>query len=82
MLAADAKTHIEYKYKLAVGTGHIRWSTEDVLTKDFGGVAYVRDSIKTQTIIDTPAVQAVDGVTCQIPLPANPLTGLKASART
>ena len=23
------QTHIEYKYKPAVGTGHIKWSTED-----------------------------------------------------
>jgi len=76
VFAADAKTHIEYKYKLAVGNGHIKWSTENVPTRDFDGVAYVRDGNKTQTIIDTPAVQAVDGVTCQIPLPANPLKGL------
>ena len=40
--------HIEYKYKPAVGTGHIKWSTENVPTKDFGGVAYVRDGNKTQ----------------------------------
>ncbi len=68
--------HIEYKYKPAVGTGHIKWSTEDVPTKDFGGVAYVRDGVKTQIVIDSPAVAAVDGVNCQIPFPANPLTGL------
>ena len=68
--------HIEYKYKPAVGNGHIKWSTENVPTKDFGGVAYVRDGNKTQTFIDTPAVAAVDGVNCEIPLPANPLTGL------
>ena len=60
-----------------MGTGHIKWSTENVPTKDFGGVAYVRDGVKTQTVIDSPAVAAVDGVNCQIPLPANPLTGLK-----
>ena len=60
-----------------MGTGHIQWSTENVPTKVFSGVAYVRDGVKTQTVIDTPAVPAVDGVNCQIPLPANPLTGLK-----
>ena len=75
--AVTEKSHIEYKYKPAVGNGHIKWSTEDVPTKDFGGVAYVRDGVKTQTIIDSPAVAAVDGVNCQIPFPANPLTGLK-----
>ena len=75
-LRAAAKTHIEYKYKPAVGNGHIQWSTENVPTKAFGGVAYVRDGNKTQTVIDSPAVAAVDGVNCQIPLPANPLKGL------
>ena len=75
VFAADAKTHVEYKYKPAVGTGHIKWSDEDKLTMTFAGVAYLRDGNKTQSVIDTPAVQAVDGVTCQIPLPSNPLAG-------
>jgi hypothetical protein len=74
-------SHPEYKYVLADGTpGHVRFSTESAATMDFGdGVAYVADlnkqgQHKTETIITTPAVQAVDGVTCVIPLPANPLT--------
>ena len=69
--------HIEYKYKPAVGNGHIKWSTANVPTTYFDGVAYIRDGVKTQTVIDSPAVAAVDGVNCEIPLPANPLTGLK-----
>ena len=31
---------------------------------------------KTRVVIDSPAVLPVDGVTCAIPLPANPLTGI------
>ena len=66
--------HPEYKYKPAVGSGAVKWSTTDAATLTFGGVGYVRDGAHTRTIIDVPAVQAVDGVTCVIPLPANPLT--------
>ena len=47
-----------------MGTGHIKWSTENVPTKDFGGVAYVRDGNKTMLVIDSPAVEAVDAVIC------------------
>ena len=71
--------HVEYKYKLKVGTGHIKWSTENVSSMSFGDVEYVRDGNKTQTIID---VAAVDGVNCEIPFPANPLTGLKGISPT
>ena len=73
-------SHLEYKYVLADGTpGHVRFSTETAPTMDFDGVAYVveynnQGQHKSETIITTPAVQAVDGVTCVIPLPANPLT--------
>ena len=72
--------HPEYKYVLADGTpGHVQFSTESATERDFGGVKYVAEynrqgQHKTVTVIDTPAVQAVDGVTCVIPLPANPLT--------
>ena len=72
--------HPEYKYVLADGTaGHVQCSTESATDRDFGGVKYVAEynrqgQHKTLTVIDTPAVQAVDGVTCVIPLPVNPLT--------
>ena len=71
--------HIEYKYKPVVnGTGPTHWALSEQGTSIFvNGVAYVRDGVKTQTVIDSPAVAAVDGVTCEIPFPANPLLGLK-----
>ncbi len=61
-----------------MGTGPHQWTTEDAAAKDLRSASpYVRDGVKTQTVIDSPAVEAVDGVNCVIALPANPLTGLK-----
>ncbi len=72
-------SHAEYKYELADGTGHVQWSTVCTATLDFDDVKYVAEynrqgQHKTQTIIDSPAVQAVDGVTCVTHCPVDTLT--------
>lgn len=80
--AASAVTHVEYKY---VGAGSTKWSRDSNPILVVDGVTYTAENYangalkgqhKTQIVIETPAVQAVDGVNCEIPLPANPLTGL------
>ena len=81
IFAAPAKTHIEYKWTpVKSNAGPTQWTLVDAKanearTFDVKGatVNYFRDGTKTQTVIDTPAVQAVDGTTCVIPVPANPL---------
>ena len=84
IFAAPAKTHIEYKWTpVKSNAGPTQWTdvdapanTPETFIVKGANVNYFRDGVKTQTVIDTPAVQAVDGTTCVIPLPANPLTGL------
>ena len=73
--------HTEYKYKPAGGTGHIQWSCDNVPTMTRRRDLH-RDGVKTQIVIDSPAVAAVDGVNCEIPFPANPLKGIKGISPT
>lgn len=77
--AVAEESHLEFKYVLEEGNGHIQWATESKETMEFDDVEYVAEynkkgDHKTRTVIDVPGVDAVDGVTCVIPLPDNPLT--------
>jgi hypothetical protein len=71
--------HVEYKYQPATGSGHIQWDrTAGRTDLSVNGVKYVaslngKGVQVSQIVIDSPAVPEVVGVTCVIPLPANPL---------
>ena len=76
-LRGQTETHVEYKYSPAKSSeGPTQWALQDAAANTPAtyvvkgkNVAYFRDGVKTQTIIDTPAVEAVDGVNCGVMLP-------------